>query len=32
MSHQGSARKGVLDALWVREQLLVFVRDTLESV
>lgn len=32
MKHQGSARPGVLDSTWVREQLLVFVRDTLDSV
>lgn len=29
--HQGSARPGVLDETWVREQLITFVRETLES-
>lgn len=29
---QGSARPGVLDETWVREQLIIFVRETLESV
>ena len=28
---QGSARAGVLDEVWVREQFLVFVRETLEG-
>ena len=28
---QGSARVGVLDELWVREQLMVFVRETLDG-
>lgn len=28
---QGSARPGVLDETWVREQLITFVRDTLEG-
>ncbi len=27
----GSARAGILDELWVKEQLMTFVRDTLES-
>lgn len=31
MQHQGSARRGVLDELWVREQILEFVRQTLDS-
>ena len=28
---QGSARPGVLDELWVKEQIITFVRETLES-
>lgn len=31
LHHQGSARAGVLDAEWVREQLMTFVRDTLDG-
>jgi hypothetical protein len=31
LHHQGSARPGVLDETWVREQLISFVRETLES-
>lgn len=30
LQNQGSARPGVLDETWVREQLIMFVRDTLE--
>ncbi len=31
LHQQGSARPGVLDEMWVREQLIIFVRETLES-
>jgi hypothetical protein len=29
LQHMGSARQGVLDDLWVKEQLIAFVRETL---
>lgn len=31
LQHQGSARAGALDELWVKEQLMTFVRETLEG-
>jgi len=31
LQQQGSARAGVLDELWVREQLMIFVRETLDA-
>ena len=31
LQHMGSARAGVIDELWVKEQIMTFVRDTLDA-